>query len=368
MVYKKEKYKKALHISFYLLVLLIIFVNVYNLVEYIKEIKKVDMVIINDNTEGEKFQITDIRPGFEKVVTNYINNKGIIAFLDEYYNFFGTKDKTLISSENIELARSLGLRVKVATIDQFSIIIPKTEILSKSVLQNRLKRRRILADFFSDYSNIKELTDTQRLFVEWHFLATDDYQFVLKKPNNNIIIGWNVYDEILNSNDFSIFTFGLVGCTFVFSIASDGNAHFSHWDGEANVDQIKVLNKFLTKHPEAKIYIVGVKAFELGKILRDYHFDNTIFIHKKPETDWERTVYSSTVRRQNNQLLLQYAAVPISENYLHSIYNDEYANIRFPYYYNNKYAYNTWFSLGRFSLILPPEDDAFMEIPFEIYK
>src|SRR5262249_32180539 len=126
-------------------------------------------------------------------VAAYITRQGIRAFMDEDYNLTGTRVRAVVTEQNFALAFALGLPV---TGRALPVAIEKREIWAAIDASRRSVNRTELSRFFTDSSNIPDLTSGQRLYLEWHYLSPNNYRFNLEKlPAQNSVVrllGWNM--------------------------------------------------------------------------------------------------------------------------------------------------------------------------------
>ena len=209
--------------------------------------------------------------------------------------------------------------------------------------------RKYLARLFADAGYLPELSDLQRLFLEWHFLAPRNYAWSLVK-DRHVLLGWNDVTELSGAGDFAMYT-DLVGCTGVFAMAPDGSVQMSHYDDDnLNPAQIAALMDFHRRFPESQTWIVGVHAAKLARCLYETRGLRDIAVHVK--RIYRETGYWVGYRRCGGQLQASYHETPLSDEYIPSAHNGDYGK---------------WFIYGRFSEIYPAAESEFHQTPFTSY-
>src|SRR6185436_8329827 len=132
----------------------------------------------------------------------------------------------------------------------------------------------------------------QRMFLEWHYLAPNNYQHTLRKqwrglPDAARLMGWNQETSVSDRSDFLFYT-GLLGCTGLCAVADDGAAYFSHWDEVCNPKQLDGYARFAAAHPGGIVRIIGACSLDLAPALRKQHPKLAIECHVK-KIYFERT-------------------------------------------------------------------------------
>ncbi len=284
-------------------------------------------------------------PSLAEAVPEYVAQHGVIALLEAYYQLIGTRPSAKITAQNATLAAALGLRCPQNA---------KTCKLDKAAIRAALPRsrkvadRRLLARFLADPAHTPALTRTQRLFLEWHFSSPRSYSAVLHKPGRTAVVGWNAAAEFEGPDDFTLLTFGQLGCTTVFAVAPDGAVQLSHYDGVVNPTQIYVLAEFDARHGVERVYVSGVRARQVASAVKERLPEATVALHVKSE--FKGQMYSARCERRNGVIRQTHAVRAVSADYLQSVVNG---------------AYGEWFALGRASQIFPPDDAAFTDT---VYK
>ena len=284
----------------------------------------------------------------ERAAKEYIAKHGMPAFMDEYYNLVGTREKTTFTADNVTLGRALGLELIGKALP---VTAPKRAVLAVLPESRVLADRRFLASWFADEHNLPTLGRAQRSFLEWYFLAPRNCASNLEKSTGEVVVGWNSWAEVADLRKAVFYGFGVVGCTAVFAVSPDGAGHSSHYDFVVNRTQLYVLNDFLARHPKARLFFVGSHAKRLARFLRATNKIAAIYVHEKDAS--LETTYSLRFTQSDGEPRLTYCETPISSDFLLSLHNKR---------------YSLWFSYGRFSQMYPPLDDAFVELPFEEFK
>jgi len=283
----------------------------------------------------------------ETVAGDYIARHGLMGFMDELYNLVGTKAQADLTNRNHALARTLGFEAsghhRPLTVDKAVI----REVLPQSRID---ADRRFLGRFFARVDTMPDLGKAQRLFLEWHFSAPPSYSSVLHKPDRRVVVGWNIWAELGGSEDFEIYTFGQLGCTSVFAVASDGAVHLSHYDDVVNRTQAYVLFDFLNRHGKAELYVNGVYARELARFLRAQ--DSELDIHVYVKKTYTESIFATGFLRSDGRLSPLHCERPVSTDYLPSVVNGEYGR---------------WFPFGRFSQAFCGADADFVRTPYEVF-
>jgi len=284
----------------------------------------------------------------ETTVRKYIDRHGLMAFMDAYYNLLGTRPEAVFTAENAELARVLGLAVNEAGLP---LTVPRSEVLAQIYWPKLMLDRKFLARFFADRKILPELSELQRLFLEWHFLAPRDYAWSLFREPRQVLLGWNDVAELYGPQDFAMYT-NLVGCTGVFALAEDGSTHMSHYDDDnINPAQIVALMDFRRRFPGSRIYVVGVHAEKFARTLYETRGIGDILIHVKEE--YFGTGYWVGFARRNGHLHPTYCETPITKEYIPSAHNNDYGR---------------WFVFGRFREIFPSADRDFVGTRFAAFQ
>lgn len=280
----------------------------------------------------------------EAAVRAYIDQHGVRAFLDEYYNLLGTRAQADFTAENHALAGAFGLAVPA---EALPLTVPREDIFGMIYWAKLTLDRKFLARLFADPAFLPDLSELQRLFLEWHFLAPRNYSWSLVK-GRRILLGWNDIAELHGPDDFAMYT-NLMGCTGVFALAPDGSAHMSHYDDDnLNPAQTAALMDFLRRFPEAEVGIVGAHAEKMARHLADTRGLREILYHVK-RIYWT-TGYWVGFRRRQGQFQAVYCEVPLTPEYVPSTHYTEYGK---------------WFIYGKFGETYPSPEANFREIPFE---
>jgi hypothetical protein len=282
----------------------------------------------------------------------YIARHGIRAFMDEDYNLTGTRIRAVVTEENLPLARAFGLPVENCDLP---IAIEKKTILAAIDGQRMRENRLQLARFFANPANVPELSFGQRMFLEWHYHAPDNYSFTLEKPLREQpdaarILGWNRETQLTGPGDFLFYT-GLLGCTGICAVAADGAAYMSHWDEVCNPKQVEGYARFADKHPGGQVYIIGVTSRNLADRLCADHPKLTISYHVK-KIYYERT-YTVCFARTRGRVEITVQEADVTDDYVSSVHNGQYGR---------------WFPYGRFSQAFPGTDDEFLQCTFETLR
>src|SRR5262245_12177068 len=117
------------------------------------------------------------RSPLQSAAAEYIARRGIHAFMDEEYNLIGTRVRAVVTDENVGLARAFGLPLDGV---ELPVAIDKKKILAAIDGPPRDASRAQLAAFFADEANAPQLSMGQRMFLEWHYLAPNNYQHTLR--------------------------------------------------------------------------------------------------------------------------------------------------------------------------------------------
>jgi len=281
-------------------------------------------------------------------VRRYIDRHGLPAFLEEYYNLIGTRSEAVFTEDNVALARSLGLSIESAALLR---TVPKQAVHKVLYWAKVTMDRKYLARFFADRRNMPELSDFQRLFLEWHFLAPLNYSWTLVREPRQMLVGWNDFGEFYGGDDFAMHT-NLMGCTGVFALVGDGSAYLSHYDDDnLNPAQIVSLMDFLRRFPGAQVYTVGVHAEKIARVLYEQRGVRNILTHVKQE--YRTTSYWVRFARKDGQLHASHCVLPVTEEYIGSTHYIEYGR---------------WFIYGQFGKTLPKPDSEFVQteyVPFD---
>ena len=136
---------------------------------------------------NKNYEITILYPHYLQIYSEsekFVKKYGVKKFLYEIYNILGTRKKACITNNNIALAEALGINIKPqelpANIDKSRI----WEKISKSHNQVVFSH---IADIFANTNRLKSISKTQKLFLEWNFRSTANYQYVLKKESGDIV-------------------------------------------------------------------------------------------------------------------------------------------------------------------------------------
>jgi hypothetical protein len=216
------------------------------------------MATVTNSETNSAVAVSSVTP-LQVAVAAYIGRYGLRAFMDEDYNLTGTRVRAVVTEENLPLALALGVPVPDG---ELPVAIEKKVNLAAIEGARREANRAELARFFADPTNIPELSLGQRMFLEWHYLAPNNYSFTLEKSWQDIpgaarILGWNQETQLnqetqgQEQRDFRFYT-GLLGCTGVCAIATDGSVYMSHWDKVCNPLQVEGYARFAASHPAAR--------------------------------------------------------------------------------------------------------------------
>jgi len=286
----------------------------------------------------------------QAAAADYIARHGISAFMDEDYNLTGTRVRAVVTEENLALAVALGVPVPQV---ELPVAVDKKVIHAAIEGARREANRSELARFFADPTNVPELSVGQRMFLEWHYQAPNNYSFTLEKfvpslPGVARILGWNQETQVnQEDSDFRFYT-GLLGCTGVCAVAADGAAYMSHWDEVCNPRQIEGYARFASSHPGGTVYVVGAMSREVATALRDRYPELDILFHVK-KIYMERT-YTVCFARTSGQTNISIYEADVTDDYVPSTHNGEYGR---------------WFPYGRFGQAYPGADSEFIPCRFE---
>lgn len=276
----------------------------------------------------------------------YAQQYGVEAFLDEYHNLLGSAPQAELTERNRRLAGALGL---AANRTPLPARIDKHTLRHKMMPYGLVRAgRRYLARAFADPGVTPGLTEAQRLFLEWHFRAPIEYNYVLRKPGRRIVVGWDTWSELHGPADFTAYTFGQIGCTSVLALTADGSAHLSHYQGVPDTTQVYVLEDFLGRHPGGcRLYVVGSSAEVLAKVLHQRDPEIPLYVHAKPGP--KTVCYTVRYERRQGVLAATFSAKPVTDDYFVSLYD---------------WIGNPRFSEALASAIYPPTDAAFCKLGF----
>ena len=278
----------------------------------------------------------------ESATRDYVAQHGLHAFMEEAYHLLGTKAEVTLNHANRSLARAFGIHGTAGS------RLAKRDVWATIGDERHAQIRRILADFFREHGSALHLGEAQRLFLEWHFTAPGDYGSVLARPSGRYVVGWNAHVDVIGSAEWRLYTFGLIGCAAVFALAEDGAAHLSHYDREVNPTPVALLERFVSDHGDADVYLVGYHARKVAAAIAGRVGVRSRSVHAKPT--YLAHTYSVRISRGPEGLRLEHASSPVSDDYVPSAHHDEYGR---------------WFCHGRFGQIFPPGDADFASIPFE---
>lgn len=277
---------------------------------------------------------------FKQASLDYISEHGLEEYWDVYYALFGTKPDLEVTEANLALVRSAGLTS------------PKGARLKRDEVREMLPFRALESSRAAVLEMVESdqvpLGKAQRLFLEWHFQAPDDYGSLLETAHSEAVIGWNHEAEFEGKQD--LYTFGLIGCTFVAALAPDGSAYLFHQDNSV-YEKLEGMIAFLKEHPKSELYVVGHAAYPVAQAISEQVRPQTLRVAvKKDFLDTSLTVH---LERTDDGSKLYIASRPVSEDYIPSIHNGDYGN---------------WFCHGRFGQIFPPKEEEFERVIPESYS
>jgi hypothetical protein len=301
-------------------------------------------------TQAAKINTHPVLTPLQSRAAEYIARHGMQAFMEEDYNLTGTRVRAVIRSENAPLA--LALDVPGVDGAELPVALDKKAIWAVIEGPRRDANRAELAQFFANPANVPELTPTQRMYMEWHYSAPNNYRLTLEKPlgdiaNGTRLLGWNMETQVVGRGDFRIYT-GLLGCTGLCAIAADGSAFMSHWDEECNPRQFDGYARFAADHPGGRIHVVGAVPRDLAAALKKRHPGVDVVYHLK--RIYFETTYMVRFERIAGRVDVSFSETNVTDDYVHSCHNNEYGR---------------WFPYGRFSQAFPTPEDAFTPCRFQ---
>ena len=223
----------------------------------------------------------------------------------------------------------------------------RAEILAAVASQENATIRPALADFFRGEADRLGLGEAQCVFLLWHFSAPDNYgnnyESAPGKQPRSIVVGWNVAADVAaGKQDWTLYTFSLVGCTCVVAYAPDGSAQMSHFDQVVNAKQIELLGRYMAEHRDATVVVVGVSAAKVASAVAARYKPRRLLYHVKPK--YFEEAYPVRARRRGSEVEIAHAVLPMTADFIPSIHNNQYGR---------------WFSHGRFGEMYPPRDEDF---------
>lgn len=316
-------------------------------------------VFLDEVGLGDKESITS-------AVQSYLNTNGPEAFLDEIYNLLGNQPIAKVNARNMELADALGV---LWAVNQGLNAGIKESTAPKSFFnEHRTAFLNNLSWLFGESIVGGDLPEHQRYFLEWHFGSGSWYRNNIKKAGRTGVVGWNSALYVRGGGDFTLYTFGLVGCTAIFAEADDGSAYMAHAEGDGrNVDShLTRIREQLRLFSESRRV---VRLRTLGPYAKTWSEN----FHKEypavKEIGWlrpegEQFSYVNTVRfrRLKETVAVDFVRRPLSKEYLGSIYpNTGTMNANWK---EGEYWPDFGFVGGRSSLIFPSANLPFMRAFF----